>query len=382
MLSSPVFCLTADVDWASEAALAPLLDLSARYGITPTIFATHPSPLLADTERRGCVEIGIHPNFLPGSSHGNDLESVLDHLCGLFPGATSFRAHRMVDSPLITQAMRRRGFTHDSNLCLYLQSHIMPLRLSTDLVRFPIFWGDDNHWLHTDDWNVDHFLADFLTPGLKVINVHPFLVAANVPSEEGYQAVRHRMAHCTSADLAALRFAGDGAGTFLERLLEMLVARGERFASLGELFRDFPPPTPRAFADPEPRRTTDHTEEDHAHYWNLSESERQSFMRRSYEQRSATDPYATSRDFHLRELEIDSIRQHLVRPGRVLDLGCGNGHTLLSLARTLDGWDMTGVDFSPHLIDGAQTLLERDQAHLQSSPLFICDDAIAFVAAE
>lgn len=40
------------------------------------------------------------------------------------------------------------------------------------------------------------------------------------------------------------------------------------------------------------------------------------------------------------------------QPGRVLDLGCGTGTNIITLAK--NGWQVTGVDFAPHAISIAR----------------------------
>ena len=47
-------------------------------------------------------------------------------------------------------------------------------------------------------------------------------------------------------------------------------------------------------------------------------------LREHYNSRNPSDRYATSRDYNMRELEIEAISTQLP-PGDILDLGCGNG---------------------------------------------------------
>ena len=64
----------------------------------------------------------------------------------------------------------------------------------------------------------------------------------------------------------------------------------------------------RELSEDQRGRQSSHTAEEYRRYWSLSEEERQEFVRSSYAQRNARDPYATSRDYNARELEIQSIR--------------------------------------------------------------------------
>jgi ubiquinone/menaquinone biosynthesis C-methylase UbiE len=126
-------------------------------------------------------------------------------------------------------------------------------------------------------------------------------------------------------------------------------------------------------------RHSKHSEEDYKQYWTLDDSQKQEFVRQSYELRNAADPYATSRDYNARELEIKSIKASLRHKGAILDLGCGNGYTLLSLARDLADWQMVGIDFSENLIHGANQLAQTFGQDLKSRPRFVCADALAYL---
>ena len=120
---------------------------------------------------------------------------------------------------------------------------------------------------------------------------------------------------------------------------------------------------------------------EHEQYWSIGEPERQRMLKEHYNLRDAGHPYATSRDGNQRELEITAIQKALqaITPGRLVDLGCGNGYTLIQIGKHLPGWEFDGIDFSEALIDGASRLLGAAQGELHTTPTFHCGDAIAFV---
>jgi ubiquinone/menaquinone biosynthesis C-methylase UbiE len=385
----PVYCFTSDVDWASEHCIADLLGFTASVGVTPTVFATHASPVLDSFAGAGLADVGIHPNFLPGSSHGDDEKAVLDHLFALFPEAETFRSHCFADNTRVVRQILERGIRYDSNLCLYLQPDLVPLRHGTGIVRLPVFWEDDCHWdLTGGEWSLADQLPSFETPGLKILNVHPFPFAANVTSEAHYLRVRSSITTLTTTDLATVAHPGDGTRTFVTALVQTLIERGARFHTLKEIYemtiQDAIPSTDPQALGPKGRVTV-HTEEEHRSYASMTDADKQALLRSEYEQRDATDPYATSRDYNARELEILAIRRALddgaTNAGRLLDLGCGNGYTLLALGASLVGWDLCGVDFSDNLVDGALRLREERSATLSSTPTFVKADAIVHLAA-
>jgi ubiquinone/menaquinone biosynthesis C-methylase UbiE len=64
--------------------------------------------------------------------------------------------------------------------------------------------------------------------------------------------------------------------------------------------------------------------------------------------------------------------------GDILDLGCGNGYTLISLAKDRSGSRMVGVDFSENLTKGARLLAEKEG--VPEPPKFVCADAIEYIS--
>jgi ubiquinone/menaquinone biosynthesis C-methylase UbiE len=371
--NSPVFVLTSDVDWASDPCIDDLAQQALARGITPVFMATGASAVLNRLAADGQAQVGWHPNFNAGSTHGSDVASVVEHVSRLFPAAKTFRSHSFSDSTHIMEAMRAKGLRYDSNICLHLQDQLVPLQHFSGLLRFPVFWEDDVHWMLGGSWDADAYYERFLTPGLKILNVHPINFALNVPSADFYASVRADAPALSAADLAQRRFSGAGTRTFVLAMLDRLRAAGHRFYTLDEVFAM----VGKQAADTTAGRQYRLSNEEFEKYWAISPAERQEWLRVLYNKRNPTDRYATSRDSHLRELEIAAITTH-VTGGRVLDLGCGNGYTLLSMAKRAGYTSLVGVDFADKLIDGAKVLLEQEAPPLR--PEFVCADAVAYVA--
>jgi SAM-dependent methyltransferase len=374
--NAPVFALTSDIDWASEACIEDLLQILDRFEIKPVLMATHKSTIVSERAAEGKIELGLHPNFLPGSSHGSSADEVVRHISELFPNATTFRSHSFVDSSHIAARMVERGLRYDSNLCLYMQENLFPLRHQSGLLRFPVFWEDDVHWTHSGSWRVDDVIEHFLQPGLKVLNFHPFAVALNIPDAGFYAANKRYVTSATREDIDRLRHRGAGARTFLIELLTCLQRFGHRFHTLAEIYRMI---EERPEVGQPAGRDTMVSASEYEQYWKANDGQRQAFLKRLYNARDATDPYATSRDFNLRELEISAIRSSLPPSGRIVDLGCGNGYTVISLARDGGDYSFVGIDFADKLIEGARILCAGENPPLHRVPEFICDDAIAYV---
>ena len=63
-------------------------------------------------------------------------------------------------------------------------------------------------------------------------------------------------------------------------------------------------------------------------------------------------------------------KYYVGKPELVLDLGCGTGRMTLELSRR--GYDMTGVDISPEMLDVARDAAEREG--LSDKMLWLCQD--------
>src|SRR5207244_3974947 len=72
--------------------------------VRATWFVTHMSPAISRLRRNPeLFELGIHPNFLPGSTHGDTPDAVLRHCRALVPDAVSMRTHCLVQSTLLLE---------------------------------------------------------------------------------------------------------------------------------------------------------------------------------------------------------------------------------------------------------------------------------------
>lgn len=238
-LEEPVFSLTSDVDWASEYCISEFLHTVTDFGVVPTVFATHKSDVLNHFHGREEIELGVHPNFLPGSSHGSDVCSVVTHMFELVPNAVCFRSHHFVDSTGITSAMTKKGVKFDSNLCLYLQPNLIPLHHASGILRFPVFWEDDLHWHRRGSWCFEEYQHFFVTPGLKVLNVHPFMFTLNISDGNFYVKAKSHIPSLTEEEATRMRNRSDGVRTFVTRLLESLINSGHRFFTLGEIYDSY-----------------------------------------------------------------------------------------------------------------------------------------------
>lgn len=220
--------LTLDCDWAPDFVLSDVLDRVARKGAHATVFVTHPTPVLKGLGPESRIELGWHPNFLPGSTHGTTPQEVADHLAVLVPGARSMRSHGMVAGTALFRAFLEAAphLRYDSSDYLPGQKHLTGSDLrfggKTRIRRFPIAWEDDCHLMEKNPFPFR--LEEVETQGTCVVAFHPlhvWLNTADLKAPEKLKALGPLM-KLKEADLKPFRSRGPGIGDVFDRALETL----------------------------------------------------------------------------------------------------------------------------------------------------------------
>lgn len=190
------YVLSLDVDWAPECAIGFVADILFEKRIKATWFITHDSPMIRKLyQHNDLFEFGIHPNFLPNSTHGSSEREVMEHMARLVPNAKVMRAHALVQStPLLNMAARDFGIEIDVSLFLPLAPSIQPHKMyfdhvGTGLVRIPFFFEDDLEMYNpSKSWEISH--PKYRVSGLKVFNFHPTYIYLNCATMYQYQALK------------------------------------------------------------------------------------------------------------------------------------------------------------------------------------------------
>jgi hypothetical protein len=251
MTDRPIFVLTADQDWAPEWAVSAFLDVARRWRVPLHIFRTNPSPVLDEAVARGDVEHGWHPNFLPGSSHGDTTSAVLQYCQTHFPGARTARSHCFAEDTFRWQALAGAGIVGDSQGATACQAELMPYVHWTGIVRFPVYFEDDVFFaMKPDVLDLDAIAPTLFSPGLKIFNFHPTFVACNTPSRAHYDAQRSRV-FGTAAPAPGVTWTGRGTADVLEDVLGRVQRAGEtftRFHTLVDTARALLPSSPEQSA--------------------------------------------------------------------------------------------------------------------------------------
>ncbi|MCC7052650.1 MAG: hypothetical protein IT355_05245 [Gemmatimonadaceae bacterium] len=237
--------ITLDVDWAPDHVIDAVAGQLAAAGVRATWFITHASPAVERLRERGDLfELGIHPNFMPGSTHGATVDAVLAHCLALVPEARVMRTHGLVSSSrLLDEVLARSEIRIDSSLLLRRHPNLGVVEQPFPhgvLARVPIWWEDDVEQLAVDP------LWDVSAPGgggLRVLNFHPVHVALNGATAAPYAALKAAWPVLADAPAEAFtrhRATGDGPATAFTRALATLqAAAGGR--TLGMLVPDTAP---------------------------------------------------------------------------------------------------------------------------------------------
>lgn len=207
--------ITFDIDWAPDCAIDFTADLLKQLGVRSTWFVTHLSPAVERLRSRpDLFELGIHPNFMPGSSHGVNPETVLKTCMSFVPDAVSVRSHGLLQSGnLFDSVMAHTPITCDVSLFLpmALQVEVVKYeRFGQVLWRAPYVWEDDyvmeaSAITNRSDAMFSGFEA-FLARarGIQIFNFHPIHVFLNSNSMEKYDAMKRVHPRLTSLTVDAV----------------------------------------------------------------------------------------------------------------------------------------------------------------------------------
>lgn len=223
--------VTIDIDWASEDAIAQTLDYFLQSGIPVTVFATHHSEVLI--QRMNRIEVGLHPFFGLGSSHGDSIEDVVEHVLTIPHNINAFRAHRFATCNESLQAMFEAGMRYSSNVCADADL-VAPFFHRSGLLELPVFVEDGGYlWAgHALD-DISHLRVLASIP--KIILIHPMHFVLNTPNFHYMRDIKDSLSRdawrCLDAsELKKRVFAGRGIRDVMLDLIEQsdeVVAFGE-----------------------------------------------------------------------------------------------------------------------------------------------------------
>ncbi len=187
--------ITLDVDWAPDFAIDFVANLLIESKVRATWFITHESPAIERLrEHPYLFELGIHPNFLPGSTHGKSDLEVLKHCMSLVPQARVVRTHGLVQSSnLLEMFVDQTPIRLDVSLFLPHASALAPVTYYWEngkrLIRLPYVWEDDFEMVRPNsNWDLEKLFQ--VGSGLMIMDFHPIHIFLNSSTLAPYRAVR------------------------------------------------------------------------------------------------------------------------------------------------------------------------------------------------
>ena len=222
-----------DIDWAPDFILKDSLELAKTWGIKPTLFFTHESPLCNRIFKQNRFEFGLHPNFeklLSGDwSNGQDALEVLNRLDQSFPGVKIIRSHSLTTSSKLKALFNKASYEIESSFVTQGTGKRFPNYWDewTGLRQVPITWEDDI-WFSSDRKPVEIDMLEIVKKDtLNVLTFHPIHLFLNTVNHRHYEESKSWMGH--AANLMKCRNDGQvGVRSIFERVGALL--NGEKDA--------------------------------------------------------------------------------------------------------------------------------------------------------
>ena len=191
----PNALITIDVDWAPDFMIDHVAAVLLATSVKSTWFVTHGSAAIDRLRLRpDLFELGIHPNFQAGSSHGSTPSDVIKHCMEIVPEAVSMRTHSLVQStPLLQRTVQLSPVRVDLSLFLPGVPAVGPLVqhvTSPALIRVPYTWEDDDEMARPEPrWDPT---AVLLGPRPVIFDFHPVHIYLNSNSMRAYERLKSR----------------------------------------------------------------------------------------------------------------------------------------------------------------------------------------------
>lgn len=236
-----LICITSDLDWASEYAARKAFEYFDENEVKVTAFVTNPNSAVDEYAEKGKIKLGIHPNFMPGSSQGSNYDEVIDYCFKLVPNADCFRAHRYYDVNDTMDKLTKRGILYESNVCT-LMDIVSPFLHRSKTISFPIFWEDGAFLYYAEDFDFSLMKKQLLSPGLKVINIHPMHLMLNTPYFSYTREIKDRLTRTEwnqmdESAVQKLSYPGEGITSYINQIMETIAVNHLETVFLEEVYQ-------------------------------------------------------------------------------------------------------------------------------------------------
>ncbi len=236
-----IVCITSDLDWASEYAARKTFEYFDENKVKVTAFVTNPNKAVEEYAKTGKIRLGIHPNFMPDSSQGANYDEVIDYCLKLVPGADCFRAHRYYDVNDTMDKLTKHGIKFESNVCT-LMDIVPPFLHRSKTISFPIFWEDGAFLYYSDSFDFELMKKQLLSPGLKVINIHPMHLMLNTPYFSYTREIKDRLLreewnNLNEESIEKLAYSGEGIKNYIDKIMLTIQKNNIKSAFLEDIYQ-------------------------------------------------------------------------------------------------------------------------------------------------
>jgi len=238
------YSITFDVDWAPDWCISDIANTLINEKINATWFITHESKAIDELfDHPDLFEIGIHPNFLDGSTQGKNPFEIMEYLLNIVPNAISVRTHLLTQSYSLLKMIREDfGIKCDVSLLLPGASNLTPHEIcyskGKSLVRIPFFWEDDIEMNNS----APSFLIEnekFHVNGLKIFDFHPIHIYLNSYSCQPYRVLKKHINPLSKISLETVNshiHNGEGSGKLFLNLIKYLKTRNIKSTKIVDLY--------------------------------------------------------------------------------------------------------------------------------------------------
>lgn len=237
--------ITIDVDWSPDFAIYKVVNILIDNNCKATWFLTHDSPVIRELFRYPeLFDFGIHPNFLPESTHGSTDENIMKHLLKLFPGLSIVRTHALFQSSLLLKMMTTQfNIKIDSSIFLREVKNIEPFEIYYDgkkLLRIPIYWTEDGE-MNNPHPNFMLNCKKMDEMGLKVFVFHPIHIYLNSNSMHKYKSIKNKfnINSCNEENINKYVNKWLGSETMFNHLIQYISYEQEKSMNLSDIARKY-----------------------------------------------------------------------------------------------------------------------------------------------
>ena len=170
-------------------------------------------------------ELGIHPNLLPGSTHGSEPQEVLQHCVNLVPDSIYMRTPQLAQStPIFLEVFRHTKIGVDVSIFLPYWCDLRGFWFGPKdhrLIRLPYNREDDYKFEQLERYR-DPVGLFIRTSSDTALGFHPVDIYLNSSSSEAYEAPRPNgcpLDQVTETDAEQFRCDGEGSFSAFERAL-------------------------------------------------------------------------------------------------------------------------------------------------------------------